>query len=193
MNEQETIADIIAWLRRPREGENGYLTAWRDEIADRLEAAHKRECAKIEADALAVGGIVEAARKRKRERGDCAKLREALFASRDFIDRVLMFLHGMETTFPGEDEIIDKIRSALGESAKDGDRSPRPHFQNLKWKEETMETKAALSAPLRNCDKVKTSWEVLKEWHEGLDTAHDIVRLLDWLLAPATEKEGGDK
>ena len=49
----------------------------------------------------------------------------------------------------------------------------------------------ALAAPPRNCDKVKTSWDVLKEWHEGLDTANDIVRMLDWLLAPATEKEGG--
>lgn len=39
----ETIADIIAWLRRPREGENAYLTLWRDELADRLEAAIKRE------------------------------------------------------------------------------------------------------------------------------------------------------
>ena len=51
----------------------------------------------------------------------------------------------------------------------------------------------ALAAPPRNCDKVKTSWDVLKEWHEGLDTANDIVRMLDWLLAPATEKEGGAK
>jgi hypothetical protein len=41
--ENETTADPIAWLRRPREGENGYLTLWRDEIADRLEAALKRE------------------------------------------------------------------------------------------------------------------------------------------------------
>ena len=50
MAEHETTADVIAWLRRPREGENGYLTAWRDEIADRLEAAHKREsgnCAEL--------------------------------------------------------------------------------------------------------------------------------------------------
>ena len=39
---QETIADIVAWLRRPREGENAYLTLWRDEIADRIEAAEKR-------------------------------------------------------------------------------------------------------------------------------------------------------
>lgn len=55
------------------------------------------------------------------------------------------------------------------------------------------ECRAALAAPPRNCDKVKTSWDVLKEWHEGLDTANDVVRLLDWLLAPATEKEGGAK
>lgn len=48
-------------------------------------------------------------------------------------------------------------------------------------------------ATRRNCDKFKTSWDVLKEWHEGLDTANDIVRLLNWLLAPATEKEGGAK
>ena len=59
MNEQETTADIIAWLRRPREGENAYLTLWRDEIADRLEAALKRE------------------------RGDASKLREALKATLD--------------------------------------------------------------------------------------------------------------
>ena len=60
-------------------------------------------------------------------------------------------------------------------------------------KRESAKAKAALAAPPRNCDKVKTSWDVLKEWHEGLDTANDIVRMLDWLLAPATEKEGGAK
>jgi hypothetical protein len=40
---KETIEDIVAWLRRPREGENAYLTLWRDEIADRIETAHNRE------------------------------------------------------------------------------------------------------------------------------------------------------
>ena len=38
-SENETITDIVAWLRRPREGENAYLTLLRDEIADRIEAA----------------------------------------------------------------------------------------------------------------------------------------------------------
>ena len=41
----ETIEDIVAWLSRPREGENAYLTLWRYEIADRIIAAHKREIA----------------------------------------------------------------------------------------------------------------------------------------------------
>ena len=39
---KETIADIVAWLRRPREGENAYLTLERNEIADRIEAAEKQ-------------------------------------------------------------------------------------------------------------------------------------------------------
>ena len=43
MADNEITTDIIAWLRRPIEGENAYLTLWRDEIADRLEAAHRRE------------------------------------------------------------------------------------------------------------------------------------------------------
>ena len=38
----ETIADVVAWFRTPQAGENGYLTAWREEIADRIEAAAKR-------------------------------------------------------------------------------------------------------------------------------------------------------
>ena len=38
----EPIADLVAWLRRPREGENAYLTLWREEIADRIEAACKQ-------------------------------------------------------------------------------------------------------------------------------------------------------
>lgn len=64
----ETIADIIAWLRRPIKGENGYLTAWRDEIADRLEAALKRELSKNVSKSGADFGQL----------GDAAKLREAL-------------------------------------------------------------------------------------------------------------------
>jgi hypothetical protein len=68
MAEHETTADIIAWLRKPREGENAYLTLWRDEIADRLEAAHRRELSKNASKNGADFGQL----------GDAAKLREAL-------------------------------------------------------------------------------------------------------------------
>ena len=69
MADNETITDIIAWLRKPREGENAYHTLWRDEIAARLEAAHKRELSTNGAD---FGQL-----------GDCAKLREALVKCRE--------------------------------------------------------------------------------------------------------------
>lgn len=91
---QETTADIIAEKRRRadeierdcaekmRRGEmvsDRYARELVADIrreADRLEAAYKRDKAAIEADALAVGGMVEAARKRRCD--DCAKLRDAL-------------------------------------------------------------------------------------------------------------------
>lgn len=160
MADNETTADVIAWLRRPREGENAYLTAWRDEIADRFEAAWKREresitpkpdpdwkdiCAKCQYGDIEpkhceyygepngcnspIYGEHPTAEKSS-EVGDTSKLREALLASRDFIDRVLMFLHGMETIFPGENEIIDRIRSALGETPKMAN-DPRSHIYKI--------------------------------------------------------------
>lgn len=79
----ETIADIIAWLRKPMEGENAYLTAWRDEIADRLEAAHRRE--------LAAGG-------------NAARLREALDEIR---------VAAMSDYEPDADYLIEKCNAAL--------------------------------------------------------------------------------
>ena len=78
---QDTFDGLLAEFREHAAGvrTSGYVTmSGRDfhKMLDSFDAAHKREKAAIEADALAVGGIVEAAR--KRERGDCAKLRNAL-------------------------------------------------------------------------------------------------------------------
>lgn len=83
---QEIIADIIAEKRARAdeiEGATGRdanqfqreLVADLRAEADRLEAAWKREKAKIEADALAAGGIVEAERHKP---GNAAAMREAL-------------------------------------------------------------------------------------------------------------------
>jgi hypothetical protein len=48
----------------------------------------------------------------------------------------------------------------------------------------------ALATPPRNCDVYKTSWDVVTHWDGGLDSAQDIVRMLDWLLAQAKERKG---
>ena len=61
----ETIAEIVAEMR--------YSIAL---YANRIEAAWKRERAEIEANALAVGGVVEAAR--NKPSGDAAAMREEL-------------------------------------------------------------------------------------------------------------------
>ena len=79
MNDNETIPDIIACLRRPREGENAYLTLWRDEIANRLEAAYKREMSKNVSKNRADFGQL----------GDCAKLREAQSIERIVRDAII--------------------------------------------------------------------------------------------------------
>lgn len=72
-NTNETIADIITEMRGgpiPKHRRDQELLR---HFADRLEAAWKREKAAIEADALAVGGLVEKSRNRERAK----KMREA--------------------------------------------------------------------------------------------------------------------
>lgn len=143
--ENETVADIIAWLRRPREGENGYLTAWRDEIADRLEAAHRRE------------------------RGDCAKLREACIYA-------LAELEHFRKCHDARLHFCDIV-----------------HVGNAKHA-----LKTALAAPARNCDMFGSYTIAKEEWWktEVLPRVYGVVSgaeppFADWLFAPATEREGG--
>lgn len=99
MEKQETVADIIVEMRDlgkldeksvdkiPRT----LMALGLRTYADRLEAAFGREKAAIEADALAVGGMVDASRKQKPTAenssavGDCAKLREAVEKCRHVI------------------------------------------------------------------------------------------------------------
>ena len=104
--------------------------------------------------------------------GNLAKLREAAEVTLTTIKKCMDILNSIPSDC-GYDGLVEAVGDELC--------GLRDDFIN-----------AALAAPARNCDKVKTSWDVLKEWHEGLDTANDVVRLLDWLLAPATEQEGGN-
>lgn len=85
-NTNETIADIIAEMRDWLGDANSYDLR---SLADRLEAAWKREKSAIEDDALAVGGIVEASRataEKSSTVGDAAKLREALKTVKRYFD-----------------------------------------------------------------------------------------------------------
>lgn len=147
----KTTADVIAWLRRPREGENAYLTAWRDEIADRLEAAHKRDTKelRVEIERLKEERNYSGVRERERlrangfaivpkeqlERGDAAKLREALV-------KIEKMAHcDLCNVYP---KYRDKFNDMIGGIE--------------------LEARVALSAPPRNCD-VGTAQEQDERFH----------------------------
>lgn len=144
------------------------------EYLARIEAAWKREKAEIEADALAVGGIVEAARKREREPvtarhgfGNAAAMREALCAIVMLTMKVGYSIHG------------DVACGIIASKAKH-----------------------ALSSPARNCDlplvvdgpatnNADKAWLVFK--NRNPDAYFDVsglLRCIDWLLAPAAERKG---
>lgn len=176
MNEQETIADIIAKMHRFAEQHeydhpdmNTNAQGIQD-YADRLEAAWKREKSAIEADALAVGGMVEASRataEKPSAVGDRAKMREALLRC-DAITQ------------------LPEVRNE--QSIKD--------MRNI--------IKRALAAPQRNCDRFATPEDARKEHRKiceeygacnkacGYKSGHSgIYQCFEaWLFAPATEKEG---
>ena len=138
MNEQETIVDIIAWLRRPREGENAYLTAWRDEIADRLEAALKRE------------------------RGDAAKLREALKTVKRYLDGYTVNILELRRT----------VDAALVEPPRNCDVYTADELKTI------FKSELVSQLPIAN------------EHEKNLVTI-TATGVIDTLLAPATEKKGG--
>lgn len=106
---QETIADIIAWLRKPREGENAYFTLWRDEIADRLEAAHRRE-----REMTKPAGIVNSGAASDTA-GNCAKLREALETMNNLFERGVICTSYANSAEEMEqiEELYRKTKSAL--------------------------------------------------------------------------------
>ena len=169
----ETIADIIAEMRRRiavKMSDAWYTQEeWR-KLCDRLEAAWKRERAKIEADALAVGGIVGASHRRELSKnaskngadfgrlGDAAKLREAC------------------------DNIAEYARSAMCHTT---DTHVLGYLNQIEgW------AKAALAAPARNCDAYNNQ-SCRMAYHLHGDGLMTMQAFADWLYAPATEKGGG--
>lgn len=58
--------------------------------------------------------------------------------------------------------------------------------------------RAALAEPPRNCDRFQTTKQAKEAYyvevrHVSVWDGCETERLVDWLLAPATEKEGGAK
>ena len=147
----ETIADIIAWLRKPREGENAYLTLWRDEIADRLEAALKRE------------------------RGDAAKLREAVGYIAQYAASAAMRQHDATTQ-----HYIEQMRkwatAALAAPPRNCDR-----FNSGDCNKDVFDASLA--------------WDKFCAEHYPPGTPvvpKTPYTFWSWVFAPATEQEGGN-
>lgn len=192
--EQETIDDIIAEKRALADGLEREMAMQKEckelmiahrtaqaiidsnrREADRLEAALEREKAAIEADALAVGGIVGAAHGRETltktlenvnngadsdshdNSGNSAKLREAVKAA---YDKLLLWNYTDRDTARMALVVMNRLNDAL-------------------------------AAPPRNCDRpecatTKAATDVWRK-EDGGRTAY-----YEWLLATATEQEGGN-
>ena len=166
MNEHETIADVIASMRDEAaraDMEQDYsindAAEMMREFAWRIEAAHKRE------------------------RGDCAKLREALMSIWKEV-----YFYAIEE----DKQDFAHLHEAMLEDP--------PEYKDLRNSFFAIAhlVDAALSAPPRNCDRfasAEEAWDAYDEWVESYRAEGETEPLNEfgWLFAPATEKEGGAK
>lgn len=179
MNEQETHAEVIAEMRGAKtEFPFVYLMGEPDtpEIVD-VRTKEIMEPRKINSRRVTVkelAGRLEAAH--KRERGDAAKLREACIYA-------LAELEHFRKCHDARLHFCDIV-----------------HVGNAKHA-----LKTALSAPPRNCDmplvvdgpadnNADKAWIVFKRHNpDAYFDVSGLLRCIDWLYAPAAEKEGGAK
>ena len=115
----ETIADIKAWLRRPIEGENAYLTLWRNEIADRIEAAENQSvtnCNRL---------------------GNAARMREALEkadAVLSLISKSALFIDANFSVNKAVIEAVNAIEDALSVPPRNCDvGKPEEQAERFQW------------------------------------------------------------
>ena len=160
----ETIADIIAEKRRRAE------EIERDcaEKMKRGEMVSDRYARELVADIRREVDRLDAAH--KRERGDAAKLREALKHIKDRLPHMLQYMR------------------VHWEDANAGG-----YFDEL-----MLVIDAALAAPPRNCDRfasAEEAWDAYDEWVDSYRAQGktEPFNEFGWLFAPATEKEGGAK
>lgn len=119
----ETIEHIVAEMRRDCPARHMDGTMYREEdwvytkgtakkLADRIDAAWKAERERAKADALVVGGMVEAMRREKR--GNAAKIREAY----EFAEE---FLRDYGTDWKLHNKLCDMLKSALSDPPRNCD------------------------------------------------------------------------
>lgn len=112
----ESLSDIVAIMRRGTKLPGYWMSCDLNKIlayhADRIEAAWKREKAAIEADALAVGGIVEASRHKP---GNAAAMREALEAY------LALWNNGTMNDLDKLRRVVGNMRAALSAPARQCD------------------------------------------------------------------------
>lgn len=117
---QEPLADVLAEMRKDKgfpvpfapDWSRAVLTTDLVEYADRIEAAWKREREEAEADALAVGGIVEAKRKPS---GNIAAMRELKACK----EAVLDFCDVFTLVYPPNDGDCPAVLAGAFELLKD--------------------------------------------------------------------------
>lgn len=189
----ETILDIID-IMQDFDCNGGWCDSMED-LAGRLREAWKRHLKKEQEDRLSLqhtiaeltksiadaGETIEAQKAKLVElfsrTGDAAKMRDAL-----------------ELASSALQELID---CKMWEGRKVLKVCSRTECSERAYCSVLVHCRAALAAPPRNCDRFADSWEALKAWHGGLETAHSIARMLDWLLSSSTddgsEAEGGEE
>ena len=123
----ETIKHIVAEMRRDCPARHMDGTMYREEdwvytkgtakkLADRIEAAWKAERERVKADALVVGGMVEAMRREKR--GNAAKIREALEGAEKVLYDSSRSMYGVP---PHIKDLLARIRAALSDPPRNCD------------------------------------------------------------------------
>lgn len=116
---QEEMADIIVEMRHGLDKSlHDIDREWAHGLSDRIETAWRREMAKVEANALEVGGIVAAARTAEKSSavGNAAAMKEALTKIHDLTNAL------DEDCAVDPVEIRDIARAALSAPARNCDR-----------------------------------------------------------------------
>lgn len=176
---RETLADIVAEYRRDYEDMKArrlYLPTaeYLRRLLDRIEAACKREKAEAEADALTVGGVVEASRHTS---GNAAAEREALNKVGNAVAWIAESCNDQQTAEYMND-IIAIVQSALSAPARNCDRFADELNAQLAFLNEVWLISVDRETMLEQ-DKYENWTDEMRK------------RYGRWLLDPAAERKGG--